>query len=199
MTSNVEIQLVENDEQDFGQIDPDELSLLSRIPFLAGSNKKAAYLALRSCGFPVKQALDFIDRTHATLTNWRKNDVIFKRIEDYHLEKLQKETSLEVTRLTFLRNLTLLMNKDLAVIAKGLGDLEQLSPRDYDYFRNIRRLYTPDQLLALEKAIAPERHKGEVIIHLNWGNNNNASVIESPQIKEITNGEFRELAGSDSP
>ena len=91
------------------------------------------------------------------------------------------------------------MNKDLNVIAKGLGDLEQLSPREYDYFRNIRRLYTPDQLLALEKAISPERHKGEVNINLSWGNSGNLPIIDSPQVKELSDGEFRELAGSDSP
>ena len=80
MSTNL-TELPDVDIQVDDSLPSDEATLLARIPFLAGSNKKAAYLAYRSTGFTPNQSCDLAEITRITLARWRKHDPIFLRFE----------------------------------------------------------------------------------------------------------------------
>lgn len=150
----------------------EETTFLARIPILAGSNKKAAYLAYRSCGFTIKQSADLVGCTLQNVHHWRKNDKVFRNIEQNELSTLQSTVGNDVIRFEFMRNMRMLLHHDMKLIAKAMIDVNlSLSPREYELFKNLRRFYTPADMLALEKILHPEAHKDNapVTINLTWG------------------------------
>jgi len=191
-------QPVVQDEYDFDDVNlPDEeQSLLARIPLLAGSSKKAAYLAFRAVGFTVGKSCELAGCTRQTVQNWRKSDSVFARIEQEQLGELQSTVGNDVIKFDFLRNMKLLLSQDMGIIVKAMRGVDTLTPREYDVYKNVRKFYTPAEWLSLEKVLAPEKHKSDttVKITLNWGNRLNLGdsgiVIE---------GESRELNDDSEP
>lgn len=169
----------------------DEQTLMARIPLLAGNNKKVAYLAYRSCGFTIGQSCELARCTPTSVHNWRKSDPVFRRWEQEELPNLQKNVGPDIIKFEFMRNMRMLLRSDMMLIAKGMSDLEHISPREYELFKNLRRFYQPAELLALDKIISPTKHSGPVTFHLTWG-----TRVEVPQIEgtgeEITDGEYAE-------
>jgi len=175
----------------------EETTLLARIPLLAGSSKKAAYLAFRSCGFTINQSCQLAKCTRGNLTYWRKNDSTFKKFEETQLGHLQATVGNDVIKYEFVRNLRMLLNFDSQLIAKAMvnvniGDAktEGLSPREYELFKNLRKFYTPQDMLALEKILNPEKHKdssGPVKIILSWGGRMEVAASNTAE------GEYREI------
>ena len=156
----------------------EETTLLARIPLLTGSSKKMAYLAYRSCGFTITQSCDLAKIKRTIIHHWRKVDPTFRKFETTQLGYLQATIGNDVIKFEFLRNMRLLLNFDMQLISKaminvniGNGTSEGLSPREYELFKNLRRFYTPADMLALEKILNPEKHRdnGPVIIQLTWG------------------------------
>ena len=125
----------------------DETTLLARIPLMVGSEKKAAYLSYRSCGFTVTQSADLAGTKLHNVNLWRRNDPVFRRIEQEDLQRLQDTVGNDVVKFEFLRNMRLLLAADMKVISKGVNNINLLEEREYDYFKTIRRLYTPNELL----------------------------------------------------
>ncbi len=160
------------DEQEAMMLDETgEEALLSRIPLQSGSQKKALYLSYRATGFPVRQACDLAEMSLEDLHRWRKQDSQFKLFETEKLHELQATVGSDVVRLEFMRNFRMVMKKDFLTIRKALFDEENLTDAEWKYFLLIRRHYTPNDMLALEKAISPESHPEGVTlnIHLDWG------------------------------
>lgn len=177
VVSGLSIQLGDEDLNE-------EETLLARIPLLAGSNKKAAYLAYRSVGFSVANSAELAEVTTTTIHNWRKNDSVFRNFEANELKTLQSTVAIDVVRFEFLRNMKLLLKKDFQLIAKGMGDLEKLSAREYEIFKGLRRFYSANEYLSLEKALHPEKHQtGPVTFHLTWGN----------RVDNVIEGQGREI------
>lgn len=171
----------------------DEQTLLARIPLMAGSSKKAAYLAFRATGFTVGKSIELAGTTRQSIHNWRNNDPVFREWEQDKLQELQSSVGNDVIKFDFLRNMKLLLHQDMTIIAKAMLGIDELSSREYDTYKNIRKFYTPNDWLALEKILAPEKHKdaGPIHITLNWGNRtpeNNTRELESNSTKELPNG-----------
>lgn len=160
-------QVVSNEDN----MSSEETTLMARIPLLAGNDKKSAYLAYRSTGFTVKQSAQLVHVNYQTIKNWRAKDKEFARIETHELQRLQDTVGNDVIRFEFLRNMRLLLKSDMSVIFKGINNVNDLSPREYELFKNLRRFYTPADMLSLEKILHPEKHKdGPITIQLSWGN-----------------------------
>lgn len=152
----------------------EETTLLARIPLLAGHKKKYAYLAYRSCGFTILQSCQLAGATHQLLRYWRNTDKTFKKFEEQELQRLQSTIGNDVIRFEFTRNMRLLLKADMGVIFKALTNLAELSPREFELYKNLRKFYTPSDLLAIEKIINPEKHHDNmpVTINLTWGGRN---------------------------
>lgn len=155
-----------------GETDQVMLTLLSRIPIMAGSDKKSSYLAYRSTGFPVKQAAQLTGVPIAAVRRWRKQDAMFKRVEDEYLPQLQQQVGIDIVKFEFLRNLRLVIAKDAQLLAKFFSEGPSgFSPAEWDYVKLVRKHYTPSDLLALEKVLHPEKHHDQVKISLSWTKN----------------------------
>lgn len=175
----------------------DEQSLLARIPLLAGSSKKMAYLAFRATGFSVGKACELADCTRQTVQNWRKSDAVFADIEQNRLGDLQSTVGNDVIKFDFLRNMKYLLHADMQLIAKAMSEgLDELSSREFEVYKNVRKFYTPSDWLALEKVLAPEKHQEvrPINITLSWGNRIDPNMLVEGEAKEVPDepeGQFR--------
>lgn len=172
---NEDAQLVPFDpdnEPELGEPDgidlPDETgqqALLSRIPHLKGGPKtaelKAEYLGYRATGFPIRQACYLADINHSTLTRWRAADPEFADIETNRIQELQDSVGSDLIRLEFLRNMRLGMRLDFKILYTAAHHLESLTDRQFKYLQGIRRLYSPQDLMSISKALAPESEVGD--------------------------------------
>lgn len=159
--------------------------VLSRIPPLFGSSPKATYLAFRSIGMTSKEALRVIRTPRTVLKEWRE-DELFTYIETEKLQDLQRSVGADVVRLKFLRNALMLYEIDSDVIRKAWDEgINDLSDREFQYFRQVRGSYNPADLLSLEKAVNPDKHREKVTIQLSWG--------DSPVLEEAQEGDYKLL------
>jgi|SRR3990172_7133999 len=170
------------DQLDIALHDPNQTvdTVLALIPSLFGISNKATYLALRGLGLTPKETLKTMDLEEDLLYTWRHTDPKFLEFEYDHLHRLQREVSTEIIRLGFLRNMALFVAKDAQIIRKATRDLEALSKREYEYLGKVRSHYTSSDLLALDKALAPERHEQKVVISLSFGDTQ--QVLEGVEV-----------------
>ncbi len=133
-----------------------EEALLSRIPLLSGSANKAQYLGYRAMGFSVREASRLADVTVQSVHSWRRADLEFAEFEQRYITQLQKSIAGDLLRMEFMRNFKLALKRDFAVLFKAACDLDTLTDREFDYLKKIRALYTPTDLLNLDRAVQPE-------------------------------------------
>ncbi len=143
--------------------------VMAQIPGLFGESQKATYLGFRAIGLTKTQAKEVLGITDADFEVWKMETPEFEEFEYKCLHELQSKIGADIIRLGFLRNMTMFMFKDQMVIRKGLQNMESMSGREYNYMRAVRRHYTNHDLLALEKAIAPEKHRDNTLT-LSFGN-----------------------------
>ncbi len=157
--SDNETELKDPDGIDL-QDETGQQALLSRLPHLKGGPKtaelKAEYLGYRACGFPIRQALYLSDINHSTLTRWRASDSEFAEIETNRIQELQASVGNDLVRLEFLRNMRLGMRIDFKILYTAAHHLEALTERQFKYLQRIRSLYSPQDLVAISKALTPE-------------------------------------------
>ncbi len=72
------------------------------------------------------------------------------------------------------------------MIRKSLTGIDNMSDREFDYLKTTRKFYGTGALLALEKAIAPEKHRQQTLV-LTWGNQG-FQVIDD-NVLELVGGE----------
>ena len=190
MTSIIETITDELDEI-LSDPDIDITTAVSRIPDIFGQSAKATYFGLRSLGLTGQQCMQAMSLEEGTLQYWQKSDPNFKDFERRALPLLQKNASVQILRLAFLRNMTVFVMQDWKI----LGRLAQYGPdvlteREYNYVRGVRKHYTPSDLLAIEKAVDPDKHAGKVEINLTWGN---GSTIIDGDAREVPEGDYYEL------
>lgn len=176
-------------EQVLDEADADKLmsSLMARIPVGAGSDKQQRYLAYRSTGFSASQAVKLCGVKLSTLRIWRRQNPLFRKMEDQYLSQLQSTVGNEVVRFEYLRNMRLLLAKDAQLFMSFFTDPESLSEREWEYFKSARKHYTPSDLLALEKILHPEQQARELTVKLTW-----ASVREGEEPIEASYNEVEE-------
>ncbi len=135
-------------------------ALLSRIPHMQGGPKtaesKADYLGFRASGFPIRQACYLANINQSTLMRWRNSDPDFADFEKEKLSELQAGVGGELVRLEFLRNMLLAMRTDFKVLYKAVHHLDRLTEREFKVLQKIRSLYSPQDLLAVSRAITPD-------------------------------------------
>jgi hypothetical protein len=143
--------------------------VLAQIPGLFGESAKATYLGFRAIGLTRKQALEVLQLDSYVYEIWKAETPEFAQFEYKCLTELQSKIGADIVRLGFLRNMTMFLFRDQITIRKSLSDFEGMSNRDFAYLRAIRRHYSNSDLLALEKAISPERHRNNTLV-LSFGN-----------------------------
>lgn len=182
------------DEMDEILRDPniDVETAISRIPEMFGQSVKATYFGLRSLGLNSRQCLQALNLEEGTLQYWQKSDPKFLEFERQALPKLQKEASVSILRLGFIRNMTVFVLQDWKILQR-MADYgpDVLTDREFGYVKQIRKHYTPSDLLAIEKAVNPEAHNGKVEINLTWGNG--ATIIDGEASEITSEGDYYEL------
>ena len=154
----------------------------ARIPALFGISEKASYLAFRSLGLSTRESLNMLGLDEEYLGYWANTDPEFLEWEAKHIITLQNSLSVDLIRLGFTRNAALFIAKDASIIRRSLTEegMATLSKREYDYLMKVRGHYTPADFLALEKALEPEKHRENVVIHLSWGSG--MQVLEGVEV-----------------
>lgn len=180
------------------ELPSEEETLIARLPLLAGSSKKAAYLAFRSCGFSIERSVTLAGTTKTSIQQWRKSDPVFARWEQEKLQELQASIGNDVIRFDFLRNMKLLLHQDLTIIAKAVElGLDKLTGREWEIYKNVRKFYTPSDWLNLEKILAPEKHQeAKIVVNLSWGGRlpgTDDTLIEGTSREVPIDGQFTEI------
>jgi hypothetical protein len=101
---------------------------------------------------------------------WYDDFPEMREFEKNYLWDLQRKINADIVRLQFMRNMVMFLMKDSLIIKQGMINSEGMSQRDFEYFKTVRRFYDTGQLLNLEKAIAPEKHRSNSLV-LNFGPN----------------------------
>ncbi len=149
-----EVQVVESGKAD---IEPDnyEEMLKARIP-LNNNPRKASYLTYRSAGFSVRESCMLAEVSFATIKKWRREDEEFRQWEGERLDWLRRNISSDLMQMEFMRNFRLALRRDFKLLFKGNYDLAGMTEREYDLLKSIRKHYTPQDLLAIQKAMEPD-------------------------------------------
>lgn len=154
-------------------------AVMAHIPSLFGTSFKATYLGFRALGFTPKQALQLLGQDESVIEVWQKETPEMVVFEYEKLPELQSKISADIIRLMWMRNATMFLFRDQQIIGESMAGLDEMSSRDYQYFRTIRRMYSNNEMVALEKAISPERHRDQTIV-LSFGNKN-YEIIDGDQ------------------
>lgn len=141
--------------------------IMAKLPSLFGVSPKASYLAYRAMGLDSREALEIVGLDDLDLAFWRESDSRFLEFEYDKLIDLQEVIGPELIRLGFMRNMAMFVSKDAQILKKS-GDLLSLNKREFDYLMKIRSHYTPNDLVAIERAMG-RQEESKVTIQLNWG------------------------------
>jgi len=157
-----------------------ELAIMeSRIPDFDNEDK-VKYLQYRAVGFNKKESAHLAEVLISDVNQWLKDDASFKDFERKNLRELQKVASKDIIELEFLRNVMMFARKDARIIQKSMqviidpgtkqaiDGMELLTDREWEYFKAIRKHYTPDQLLQLNKALTPDEYRENKVVVLTW-------------------------------
>lgn len=153
--------------------------VMAQIPALFGTSHKATYLGFRAVGLTTKQALSIIGLDDSILTEWYTQTPELRTYETEYLADLQIHLGANIVRLGFLRNMTMFLFRD-QLIARKSFNMESMTDREFTYLRTTRRFYGTSDLLALEKAINPEKHK-ETNFILSFGQNRFEIIDNNPE------------------
>ena len=144
--------------------------VMAQIPGLFGDSEKATYLGFRALGLRPTQAMELLGLNLNVLELWREETPELDHFEYERLPELQSKISADIIRLQFLRNMTLFLFQDSRIVSKSLNQFDSMSPREFNYLRSIRRFYSNHDLLNLNKALEPEKHRSNTLV-LSFGSN----------------------------
>ena len=149
------VQVIESGKAD---VDPDdhEEMLKARIP-LNNNPRKASYLSYRAAGFSVKESCALVPVELVTVCGWRRDDPEFREWETGEkLAWLQSNVSHDLMQMEFLRNFRLALKLDGKILLKASTYLEGMTDREMEILKVIRKHYTPQDILAVQRALLPE-------------------------------------------
>ncbi len=149
------VRVVESGKSDIEPDDYEEM-LKARIP-LNKNPRKADYLSHRACGFSVREACALADISFAAVKKWRREDEDFRKWESGDgLAWLQSNVSHDLMQMEFMRNFRLALRLDKKVLYKASLALELLTDKEMEILKVIRKHYTPQDILAVQRALVPE-------------------------------------------
>lgn len=102
--------------------------------------------------------------SESLIRQWRRQDPEFAEFESYRLHELQLTVGPDILKLEFLRNMKLALKKDYRILWKSVFAMKDMDEREFDYLKIIRKHYTPQDLLALHKALAPDAGEEESVL-----------------------------------
>ena len=194
-------------ELEYDAIEADDIEemALARIP-LSRNPRKAAYLSNRSMGFSIRESCNLTEISFRTLLRWRQSDTEFVELETNRLGELQKSIAADVLRMGFMRNMSLALKRDGRVLKKAVYDFSGLTPREFDYLKIIRKHYTPQDLIAIDRATEPDPETAKTEVHGNLNIYVDNRLVESEEAKRAATRQLlerftrnQELVGVNGP
>ena len=149
------VQVVESGKSDIEPDDYEEM-LKARIP-LGNNPRKASYLSYRAAGFSVRESCALVPVTFTTVKAWRRDDEEFRGWESGEkLAWLQSNVAHDLIQMEFMRNFRLCLRLDKKVLYRAALSLESLTPKEMEILKVIRKHYTPQDIIAVQRALQPE-------------------------------------------
>ncbi|KKK93323.1 hypothetical protein LCGC14_2694020 [marine sediment metagenome] len=149
------VQVIESGKAD---VEPDsyEEMLKARIP-LNNNPRKASYLSYRAAGFSVRESCALVPIEYVSVKKWRREDEEFRQWESGEkLAWLQSNVAHDLTQMEFMRNFRLCLRLDKKVLYKAALSLSLLTEREMEVLKVIRKHYTPQDIIAVQRALVPE-------------------------------------------
>ena len=155
MPEEIGVQVVESGKADVEPDDYEEM-LKARIP-LNKNPRKASYLSHRACGFSIRESCALVPVEFVTVKKWRREDEEFRQWESGEkLAWLQSNVAHDLLQMEFMRNFRLCLRLDKKVLFKASTHLASLTDREMEILKVIRKHYTPQDILAVQRALQPE-------------------------------------------
>jgi len=153
---DIGVQVVESGKAgDMVEADSYEEMLKARIP-LNKNPRKASYLSYRASGFSVREACMLAEISFAAVKKWRREDEDFRRWESGDgLSWLQHNLASDLFQMEFMRNFRLALRLDRKLLFKANYNLGGMTDRETSLLKAIRKQYSPQDLIALQKALEP--------------------------------------------
>lgn len=149
------VQVVESGKADVEPDDYEEM-LKARIP-LSNNPRKASYLSYRAAGFSVRESCALVPVNFGTVKAWRRDDEEFRQWESGEkLAWLQSNVAHDLQQMEFMRNFRLCLRLDKKVLFKAALSLSLLTDREMEVLKVIRKHYTPQDIIAVQRALVPE-------------------------------------------
>ena len=154
-TEELGVQVVESGKADIEPDDYEEM-LKARIP-LSNNPRKADYLSHRAAGFSVRESCALAEVQFGTVKKWRREDSEFREWESGEkLAWLQSNVASDLISMEFMRNFRLCLRLDKKVLLKASLSLSLLTDREMEVLKVIRKHYTPQDIIAVDKAMQPD-------------------------------------------
>ncbi len=123
------------------------------LPYTPGESAKQEYLALRACGYSIRESYSKVGVHHRTIERWREDDAKFAYLDGDGLAELRKTLANKVIYIQYLRNYYAVLHKDMVILEKPA---EELTKEEHIYLVRMRAHYTPEQLRILEVLASDE-------------------------------------------
>lgn len=155
--TDYEVQVVESGKAgDLADPDDYEEMLKARIP-LGNNPRKADYLSRRASGFSVRESCALAEVHFSTVKRWRREDEEFRNWESGEkLAWLQSNVAHDLRQMQFMRNFDLCMRLDKKILLRASLSLSLLTEREMEVLKIIRKHYTPQDIIAVQRALQPE-------------------------------------------
>ncbi len=149
------VQVVESGKADVEPDDYEEM-LVARIP-LSNNPRKASYLSYRAAGFSVRESCVLVPVSFGTVKAWRRDDEEFRQWESGEkLAWLQSNVAHDLQQMEFMRNFRLCLRLDKKILFRAALGLSLLTDREMEVLKVIRKHYTPQDIIAVQRALVPE-------------------------------------------
>ena len=149
------VRVIESGKADIEPDDYEEM-LKARIP-LSNNPRKASYLSYRAAGFSVRESCALVPVEYGTVKKWRREDSEFREWESGEkLAWLQNNVASDLISMEFMRNFRLCLRLDKKVLLKASHSLSMLTDREMEVLKVIRKHYTPQDIIAVDKAMQPD-------------------------------------------
>jgi transposase len=149
------------------------LSILAEFDSDPADARKIDYLKNRYAGFRRKEAATLVGVSIITVNKWIKLDTRVARYDALVSTGKRREFRKDVLQEEWFRNFYLVLRRDEYILKKVHGLLEEsylevtasgkqtrkvgspaMRKEDWDYFAQMRKMYTPDAWASIEKVLA---------------------------------------------
>lgn len=149
------------------------LSVLAEFDSDGADARKVNYLKNRYAGFGRKESAILVGISLTTANGWIKRDARVTKYEEMVSSGKRRELRKDVLQEEWFRNFWLVLQRDAYILKKVHGLLEEsylevtavgahirkvgspsMRKEDWDYFSQMRKMYTPDAWVSMEKVIS---------------------------------------------